>query len=158
MDKARIEGLAKVVKKEVGQETAVYVYGERKFPKDFPEFVMLFQAAGMHLFKVLSPGACKVLGYMFSMMQFSNHIGIDQKSISEELDLSLRTVNGAIKELEVRNVIISYKDPQDTRRKVYMVNGHAAWKGKAFKLKKHLKDNPNQLDFKNLFPIKTEAN
>jgi DNA-binding MarR family transcriptional regulator len=106
----------------------------------------MFQEAGKNLFKVLTPGACKVLGYMFSIMQYSNHIGCDQKTFSDELELSLRTVNGALNELKKLNVIIGYKDPQDGRRMVYVINGHAAWKGKIHKRKAHLKaHNKNQL-------------
>lgn len=149
LQKEQLESISDNIKDVVGSETKVTVYSGRSFPKDVPEFVMLFQEAGKHLFKNLSPGACKVLGYMFSMMQYSNHVGTDQKTFSEELNLSIRTVNGAIRELILCNVILKYKDPQDGRRMVYMINGHAAWKGKIQKRQKHLKENPKQTK---LFP------
>ena len=143
--KAQAELISDSIKNIVGLDTKINVYAGRSFSKDIPEFVMLFQKAGKDLFKNLSPGACKVFGYMLSLMQYSNHVGTDQKTFSEELGLSLRTVNGAIKELIEWNVIIKYKDPQDTRRLVYMVNGHAAWKGHDKNRKKHLKENPLQI-------------
>jgi len=139
------EKIVKDIKSSLGDETKITIYNGRYFDKNIPEFIMMFQSAGKSLFKILTPGACKVLGYMFSMMQYGNHIGCDQKTLSEELDLSIRTINGAVNELKNLNVILSYPDPQDRRRMVYMVNGHAAWKGHTNKRKKHLKDNPAQL-------------
>lgn len=145
--KKQSEDISSAIKKTLGEETKLTIYSQRSFPKDTPEFVMLFQAAGRNLFKILTPGACKILGYMFSMMQYGNHIGTDQKTFSEELNLSLRTVNGAISELKKLNVIISYQDPQCRKRNVYMINGQAAWKGEARKRKAHLKQfDKNQLE------------
>lgn len=144
--KNNLEKVAKGIQNDLGDDMAVSVFVGKKFPKDVPEFVMMFQSAGKSLFKTLSPGACKVIGYMFSILQYSNHIGTDQKTLSEELSLSVRTVNGAIKELKDKSVIISYRDPQDTRRQIYMINPHAAWKGKIQNRQKHIKANPLQVD------------
>lgn len=142
--KRQLERISEDIRETIGEETKVSVNLSRSFPKDVPEFIMVFQRAGRELFKVLTPGACKVFGYMLSLMEYSNHIGTDQKTFSEVLGLSLRTVNGAIKELQSHNVIIKYSDPQDKRRMVYMINAHAAWKGKVHKRQKHIKSNPNQ--------------
>ena len=146
IEKNKLEKISSDIKGTLGEDTRITIYNGRQFPKDIPDFVMLFQIAGKSLFKILTPGACKVFGYMLSIMQYSNHIGCDQYTFSEELKLSLRTVNGAIKELKELNVIIGYKDPQDNRRMVYMINGHAAWKGQVKLRQKHLKENKNQLN------------
>jgi DNA-binding MarR family transcriptional regulator len=112
--------------------------------KDVEDFTMIFQAFIKDMVKVLSPAGCKVILKFFSLMQYSSHIGIDQKTLAEELELSIRSINGAIKELLNMSVIIGYADPQDRRRQVYIVNPHGAWKGDLNKRKKVLKDNPNQ--------------
>lgn len=144
-NKEKIDQIVNVVKANYGEEKAITIINSRKFPKDTPDFVYLFQLVSRDLSKKLSPSACKVLLYMISLMQYSNHIGCDQSTLAEELDLSIRSVSGAISELKNLCVIIAYKDPQDKKRNVYMINPHSAWKGKIQARKRAIKDNNNQI-------------
>ena len=138
--KEKTEKVAESVKENFGGESAITIINGRKFPKGTPDFVFLFQTVGKELAKKLTPSACKVLLYFISLMEYSNHIGCDQKTLTEELELSLRSVSGAIKELKEMAVIMHYKDPQDRKRNVYMINPHSAWKGKITKRVKFLKE------------------
>jgi predicted transcriptional regulator len=137
--KEKTENVAVSIRENFGEGSAITVINGRKFPKGVPEFVFLFQSIGKDLAKKLTPSACKVLLYMVSLMEYSNHVGCNQGTLAEELELSVRSVNGAIKELRDMAVIISYKDPQDRKRNVYMVNPHSAWKGKMSKRQAFLK-------------------
>lgn len=143
--KAKTEKVAESVKENFGAESAITIINGRKFPKGTPDFVFLFQIVSKELSKKLTPSACKVLLYMISLMEYSNHIGCDQTTLAEELELSLRSVNGAVKELKDMAVIMQYKDPQCRKRNVYIVNPHSAWKGHIRKRVKFLKEqNKNQ--------------
>ena len=145
--KKKTDNVVTSIKENFGSESAITVINGRKFPKGTPDFVFLFQRVGKELSKKLTPSACKVLLYMITLMEYSNHIGCDQATLAEELDLSLRSVNGAIKELKDMAVIINYKDPQDRKRNVYMINPHSAWKGTIAKRNKFIKETDrNQLD------------
>jgi predicted transcriptional regulator len=150
INKGNSEEIVKSVKNALGDDTLVTIYNGRKFPKDIPPFVMLFQAVNVTLSKELSPSSCKVLLYLISLMQYSNHIGCDQQTVAEELNLSLRSVNGAVGELKTRKIIIEYKDPQDKRRNVYLINPLQSWKGSFKERIKVMKENKEQLqlDFK----------
>ncbi len=150
--KEKTENVAESIRENFGQESAITIINGRKFPKGVPEFIFLFQVIGKELAKKLKPSACKVLLYMVSSMEYTNHVGCDQNTLAEELDLSVRSVSGAIKELKEMAIIISYKDPQDRKRNVYMVNPHSAWKGKITKRQKFIKEkNVNQIS---MFPSK----
>lgn len=145
--KEKTEKIAQSVRDNFGNESAITIINGRKFPKGVPEFYFVFQQVAKNLAKKLSPSGCKVMLYMMSLMEYSNHIGCDQKTIAEELELSIRSVNGAVKELKEMAVIINYKDPQDRKRNVYMINPHSAWKGKISNRQKFIKsqEDKNQL-------------
>ena len=49
--------------------------------------------------------------------------------MAEQLKITDRTIKASLKSLKDRNVILSYKDPQDNRRNVYILNPHQSWKG-----------------------------
>ena len=138
-EKEKAESVASSIRDNYGDEVKISVINSRHFPKDVPDFVFLFQKVGLDVSKKLTPASCKVLLYMISSMQYSTHIGCDQKTLAEQLDLSLRSVSGAIKELKEMNIILSYPDPQDRKRNVYMINPHSAWKGSIHKRKKYIK-------------------
>lgn len=147
--KEKTENVATSIRDNFGEGSAITIINGRKFPKGIPDFVFLFQIIGKELAKKLTPSACKVLLYMVSAMEYSNHVGCNQSSLAEDLDLSIRSVNGAIKELKDMSVILIYKDPQDKKRNVYMVNPHSAWKGKISKRQKFIKDqDKNQIAMK----------
>jgi DNA-binding MarR family transcriptional regulator len=96
-----------------------------------PEFIMLFQAVSLMIAKDISPSALAVFHLFLGKMQYSNHVGCDQKTIAEELYMPLPTVERAIKDLTANKIIIAYKDSQDRRRNIYIVNPNIAWKGSA---------------------------
>lgn len=143
-NKEKMQNIARSVSDNFGSEKAITIIHGRAKLKGVEEFTMLFQVFIKDMVTHLSPSGCKVLLKFFSLMQYSSHIGVDQKTLSEELHLSVRSINGAVRELTNLNVIIGYKDPQDNRRQVYMMNPHGAWKGDLRKRKKIIKENPNQ--------------
>ena len=71
---------------------------------------MVSQATALYCAKELSGSGLKVLNYFFGIMQYSNHIAVNQNTIAEETSQSLITVKKAIKELKDSNIIIEYKD------------------------------------------------
>lgn len=139
--KEKAESIAERVREVAGNDAAINInMVGKKYPKGVPDFVFLFQVVSKELAKDLSPSACKVILYFISMLQYGNHVGCDQTTLAEELGLTVRTINGAVAELKLKNVIMSYNDPQDKRRKVYMINPHQAWKGEMHKRQKVLKE------------------
>jgi DNA-binding MarR family transcriptional regulator len=139
MSKENLNKIARSVNENMPGINAITIITGRKFPKGVPDWVMMFQVVSKDLSKKLTPAGCKVLLYMISLMQYSNHIGVNQNTMAEDLEMSLRSVNGAVKELKEMGVVLSYKDPQDKTRNVYMINPHSAWKGKAQKRQNVLK-------------------
>jgi DNA-binding MarR family transcriptional regulator len=137
--KEKFQKIVKSVQENLGTESAVTIINSRKYPKGVPEWVMMFQVISRELSKKLTPSGCKVLLYMISLMEYSNHIGCNQSTIAEDLEMSERSVNRAVSELKLMGVIISYQDPQDRTRNVYMINPHNAWKGKITKRQKIIK-------------------
>ena len=94
-------------------------------------------------------GAVILLMYFFALSQYENFVGIDVKTISEDLELSEVSVKRATKQLTDDNIILKIQHPSDKRRIDYFINPHAAWKGKSLtrdKFLKKAKDNKMQLD------------
>lgn len=152
--KKNLENIAIAINENMPGSNAITVITGRNYPKGVPEWTMMFQEVGRDLAKRLTPTACKVLLYMISLMEYSNHIGCDQKTLSEDLEVSLRSVSGAIAELKEMKVVLSYKDPQDRKRNVYMINPVHAWKGKMHKRQKALKlMDKNQTSLINAFDV-----
>jgi len=109
--------------------TEVNFYTKRNYPKNIPEFIMLFQKISEKMIDDLSPSANKVLMKMLCKLQYGNYLPIDQLTISEECKMCLKSANSAIKELKDLNILIVLGDLRDKRRKVYYINPHNAWKG-----------------------------
>jgi len=144
IDKKKIEEIRDFIIDKT--ESKIIISQSRYYPKNIPEFVMLFQAITKQFILGLTPAAAKILLYMLGKMQYSNHIGVDQITIAEECKLSMPTVARSIKELIDEKIIISYKDPQDKRRNIYIINPFTAWKGTFKERKKALdKIHPEQL-------------
>ena len=138
--KKELENIVESINENIRGNNAITIINNRQYPKGVPEWVMLFQAAiGGDLINKLTPSGCKVFLKMISLLQWSNFIGCDQSTLAEDLDMSERSVNRAVSELKEFGVIISYKDPQDRKRNVYMINPIHAWKGKMNKRQKVLK-------------------
>jgi hypothetical protein len=143
--------LAKVTKKILGEENVnnvVIALQKNKIP--IPEFVMMFQAIGKLLLKEIKPSSLNVFWLFICKMEYSNHIGIDQLTIAEETGLSSKTVWRSINELKERNIIISYSDVQDKRRKIYIINPQFAWKGTATERMKKIRMMETKLNIKPL--------
>jgi DNA-binding MarR family transcriptional regulator len=116
--------------------------------------IMVFQSFAYLAATKLKPSTNKVLMYLFSLSAYENYIGIDIKTLSEELSLTERSIITGLKELEVNNVILKFKHPIDKRRHDYFINPIAAWKGNSFTRKTTIRkvetETPGQL---NLFNI-----
>lgn len=130
-----------------GYSVGVHLVRKKVF---IPDFVMVFQEAVGKLFeKEIAASTFKILVLFLFKLQYSNHIGIDQKSIADITKLALPTVKKGIEELKRNFIIISYEDPQDKRRNVYLLNPVTAWKGSVQergKALKHLDSNQLLLD------------
>lgn len=139
LSKNAVDNIVNTITKDIGEETKIVISTGKFYPKNIPDYVMIFQKITEQLIKGLQPAATKVFLYMICKLQYSNHIGVDQVTIADECNLSVRTVNGSIKELLELQMIILYRDLQDKRRKVYMINPYTAWKGKMQQRKKAIK-------------------
>lgn len=133
-----------------GLDPADYDLNLRKkaSPKAAPN-IQVFQTAAYLAATCLSPSANKILMYFLSMSEFENYVGMDQRSLHEELNMSLSTVEKSIKELSENGIILKTKHPSDKRRNDYFLNPMSAWKGKTLNRKIALailhKENDNQL-------------
>jgi len=111
--------------------------------------IQLFQTAAYIAATSLTPSGNKVLMYLLSLSEFENFISIDQKTLNEELNISLSSAEKAIKELIDNGIIIKVKHPSDKRRNDYFLNPMQAWKGKTLNRKmsiaKFQKENQFQL-------------
>lgn len=138
-------------------DIAVGIHLKRKMPA-IPNYTMIFQAVGLMTVKEITPSSLKLLWYFVCKLQYSNHIGIDQKTMVEETSLSIQTVKASIKQLKEKNIIISYTDLQDSRRNVYVINPNLVWRGSSKErintMKKMMSIDPNQL---NIFGKPVEA-
>jgi predicted transcriptional regulator len=137
--------IAENIRSIIGDETNIRVGLERKkIPA--PEFVMLYQAVGMLYLKELSEKTIKVFYLFLLKLKYGNHIGMNVDSIAEETKISIASVERALKQLKENKMIISYSDPQDKRRNIYILNPHIAWKGTVSQRKKVMREmDKNQL-------------
>lgn len=111
--------------------------------------IQLFQTAAYLAATCLSPSANKILMYFLSISEFENYVGIDQTTLHEDLNISLRSTERGIKELVENGIIIKTRHPSDKRRNDYFINPMQAWKGKILNRKEALnklqKEDPSQL-------------
>ena len=111
-----------------------------------PPAIMLFQTFAYLAATKLKPATNRVLNLLFSMTAFENFIGMDIKTIAEELEMTERSVISSLKELVDNNIIIKVDHPSDRRRNDYFINPTAAWKGNSIKRNKSIKaHDKNQL-------------
>lgn len=101
-----------------------------------PPNVMVFQTFAYLSATQLAPSTCKVLMYLFSKTGYENYIGIDVKTLSEEVNMVSRTIIRALNELEENGIIVKIKNISDKRRHDYFINPYGAWKGNSFSRKK----------------------
>ena len=123
----------------------------RKAP--LPPNIMVMQKFAYLSATQLKPSTTRVLMLFFAMSGYENYVGMDVKTIQEELNLKTKmTVVQALKELEDNNIIIKIENSQDRRRNDYFINPYTAWKGNSNtrkKMQKNLAMHTSQLS---LFP------
>lgn len=156
LTKNQSENISESIKKEFNEDMIVSVVVKNKIPT-IPDYVQLFQEAIRRI--VAGEGMTlityRVFLFMLGSMQYENFIGINIKTISEDLNVSVPSVSRAMKQLKDLNIIITIKDTMDRRLNCYILNPKAVWKGKAknyisvVKKMKNLK-NPGQTSL--LFP------
>ena len=132
LNKSTAENIAEAVKKELNEDMQVSVMIRGRVPV-IPDFVMMFQEVMKRIVvgEGLSLITYRVFCFMVASMEFQNFIGIDIKTMAEDLKVSVPSVDRAMKQLKELNIIISIKDTLDRRRNAYMLNPLAGWKGKA---------------------------
>lgn len=136
---------------------ALHVKLNLKRPK-LPPNVMLFQTAAYVCATKMSGAANKVLMLFLSLTAYENVVGMDQKTIAEDLAMSERQVNRGLKELEEHNVIAKVKCIGDKRRNEYFLSPFGVWKGNSVQrnklIRKMIGSNDSQLS---LFGVDAEA-
>jgi hypothetical protein len=108
------------------------------------KYAFLFIGAQNKVIRSLSPSASKMFLWFCCEMQYGNFVEIRQKELSILLSLSLRTTKTCLKELIACEVIIPYKNENDTRQNFYQINPFHSWRGNAkerIKAIKHLEIN-----------------
>lgn len=140
------EEIAEGIKKQLGSDVAVSISVRSKIAKT-PDFVMLYQEVGKKILEgEISLSTFKVFYYLIVNMDFENFVGIDMKTLSEKINMPLRTVTLAMKQLKDAGMIISIKNNWDNRRNDYRLNPIIAWKGKVNSRAKVLKTDPAQFN------------
>jgi hypothetical protein len=153
MDKEKIvRGVYNVFQENTQErptETNVMI---RTGPKriSLPPSLIVFQAAAYLCATKLNASTNRILMFFFAKSAYENYIGIDIKTLMEELNMSKPTVVNGLKELELSNILIKYQNINDNRRHDYFINPVTAWKGNSFtrnqKIKFLTSKDPKQLD------------
>lgn len=142
----KVEAVSDAVQSNLEDDYAISVNLVRKKIR-VENYVMLFQEAVNRLLdNKISKNGLRIFVYMLGKLQYSNHIGVDQKTIAEDNGISLVYTEKTIKELKKANIIIPYKDMQDGRRNVYVINPIIAWRGKVKNRTKFINDNQLKLE------------
>jgi len=138
--KEQTEEIAQSIKNVYGErDINVGVYLTKIKYKNVEDFVMVFQKITELACKNLKPSSCKVLLFFISKCNYSNSVGVDVKTIAEQINVTKSTVMIALKELKDAHIILSTKDCNDSRRNVYYINPLQAWKGTTRERGKFLK-------------------
>ena len=128
----------KRLQQESNEEIQVNVFVKAKSTKT-SNFVMFYQQVNYELIMLLKPNTCKLLLYFMAKCKYDNLIETHQLTMMEDLGYtSLDTIQKGIKELKKLNIILSVKDAQDRRRKVYFLNPYQSWKGEAANRKNYV--------------------
>jgi DNA-binding MarR family transcriptional regulator len=143
------EGMVEVGRDNNLEVDVVNIVKQRQGKMPDSLFVLQAFAGDMSKRENYSNTTFRVLMYFFSLSQYENFVSIDVKTISENMNLSERSVMRATKQLTDDNIIIKIDHPSDKRRIDYFINPKAAWKGKTItrdKFLKKAKDTKMQLD------------
>ena len=113
----------------------------RTAPKriSLPPNMMVFQAAAYLCATKLNASTNRILMFFFAKSGYENFIGVDVKTLCEELGMSKPTVCKGLETLEENNVLIKYQNIHDRRRHDYFINPVSAWKGNSYTRDKKLK-------------------
>lgn len=124
----------------------------RTAPKRMPlePNMMVFQKFAFLASTKLKASTNRLLMYFFAISAYENFIGIDIKTLMEDLGFSKPTVVNGLKELTELNIIIKSDNGRDRRRNDYFINPMAAWKGNSYTRKQTMAkltgSDPKQLD------------
>ena len=142
-----IENGIREVGKEEGLNYDVNVYVKQKKSNMQPS-VFVIQNFAMQCATQLkfSSATYRILMYFIGLCEFENFLSIDQYTISDVLDISIKTVNRGLKDLLEQNIIISYPHPTDKRRNDYFINPNTMWKGKEQNRKARITKDKNTLE------------
>ena len=137
MDKSTMQNVHKAVSEIVGEGNQITI---RNAPKrtPLPPNIMVFQTFAYLAATKLKPATNQVLMLFFSKSVYEGFIGMDVKTISEELTITERSVISALNELVDNNIIIRVQNTADRRRNDYFINPMAAWKGNSYTRKTSL--------------------
>jgi hypothetical protein len=124
-------------KSRIVEITAKTVIAEKRTP--LPPNAMVFQLAASLCSANLNGVANRILMHFIAEVGYENFIGIDQKTIADKLNISLRSVTRGLAELSEINVLQSIDHPTDKRRKDYFINPAMMWKGNSFTRKERIK-------------------
>lgn len=132
LTKKQTENIAENIQRELNEDMQVSVIMKSKIPA-IPDYIQLFQEAIKRIVagEGMTLTTYRVFCFLLGSMEYQNFIGIDIKTLAEDLNVSVPSVDRAMKQLKELNIIISIKDTLDRRRNAYMLNPKAAWKGKA---------------------------
>jgi predicted transcriptional regulator len=110
---------------------------DKKTP--LPANAMVFQLAASLCSANLNGAANRILMHFIAEVGWENYIGIDQKTIAEKLNMSLRSVTRGLQELKEINILQQMDHPTDKRRKDYFINPAMLWKGNSHTRKQRVK-------------------
>lgn len=117
--------------------------------------VMVFQTFAYLAATKLKPATNRLIMLLLSKSYYENYVGMDVKTICEELGITRQSVVSSINELVDNNIVIKLKHPTDNRRHDYFINPLAMWKGNGYTRAQAIKKiDKKQLD---LFPEEEPA-
>jgi len=119
---------------ELGREENLTIDAITIFKKKktyIPQYVALFQdmARQFAINTKMSGGEYRILWYLVGLTEYNNFLGIDIKSISENLQIHEKTIIKAINKFVEMNVVMKLINPTDRRRHDYFINMEMFWRG-----------------------------
>lgn len=110
-EKKGLEKVAESVRENFGEDMAVSLSIRKAKIPNTPDFVMVYQEVGKKILEGnMALSSSKVFFYLIMNIDFQNFIGIDLKSISENISMPIPTVKKAMKELKDAGILLSVKD------------------------------------------------
>ena len=129
---------------ELGKENDI-IFEANTFIKtkkaNMPPFIFLVQQfAKVFSEKIdLNASTYRIFFHFMALLEYENFISVDIQTISENLNLSSRTIIRGIKDLEDLNIVKKTLHINDKRRHEYFINPIAIWKGNANSRNKTIK-------------------